>query len=253
MTKNPFNLKETIDHLAATKASGILTSTEQPGIENHGSWLSGSDAAKEMAMGILLLNLFLSACHFVSHEIFWLVLLFTLSWSLWKGGRSAWLGWSQLEKLHRLLALEKHSIVHDRIKSREELSVLYSAKGFKDKLLEEVLDVLMANENRLLLIMVEEKLNLTLEKYEHPLKQGLGAFTGSIFSGFLMLAGISILPINSLYITAILIIGLASAIAAKVEGNHPITAVVWNLSLATLVYGCAYFLFQLTLSPGSVT
>ncbi len=90
-------------------------------------------------------------------------------------GRSAWLGWSRLERLHRILAQEKWEIEHNREQEREELGVLYAAKGFEGKLLEDVLDVLMADGDRLLKVMVEEELGLTLESQVHPLKQGLGA------------------------------------------------------------------------------
>jgi len=244
MAHEHFLGEEAVEHLASVQASGLISSSEKHGYEPPGSFSAALDAVKEIAIGILLLNLFLSACHFKQFEIFWLSLLFTFSWSLYKGARSAWLGWSRLERMHRLLVEEKYEIEHNRKQERDELAVIYRLKGFKDKLLEEVLDVLMADEDRLLKIMVQEEMGLTLDKYEHPLKQGLGAFFGTLASGIFMLISYIISPIFGHYFAATLIIGFASALAARLDGNRLVTAVIWNLAISVLVFSTAYFLFS---------
>ena len=61
---------------------------------------------------------------------------------------------------------------------------MYEQKGLSGDLLDQVIEVLMADDNRLLRVMLEEELGLTLESYEHPLKQAAGAGLG-VLSAFL--------------------------------------------------------------------
>jgi hypothetical protein len=114
-----------------------------------------------------------------STPLFLMLSLFSFGWAVWKTGRSALLGWGRMERLHRLIEEERWEIQHHRAQERRELGEMYRAKGFDGKLLEEVLDVLMSDDNRLLKVMLEEELGLTLEAYEHPLRQAIGALFAS--------------------------------------------------------------------------
>ena len=96
------------------------------------------------------------------------VSLFSIGWLFWKLGRSSLLGWARLERLHRLIQQEQWEIEHHRAQEKEELTAMYHQKGLTGKLLEQVIEVLMADDNRLLRVMLEEELGLTLETYEHP-------------------------------------------------------------------------------------
>ncbi|MFN4173932.1 MAG: VIT1/CCC1 transporter family protein, partial [Parachlamydiaceae bacterium] len=151
-----------------------------------------------------------------------------------------WLAWVRLERLHRILAQEKWEIEHNRPQEREELRVLYGSKGFEGPLLEQVVDVLMADESRLLKVMVEEEMGITLQNVEHPLKQGFFSFLGAIAS---LLA--VILTLNVSYLSlAIIFIGVAvfSGIAALKAKNSPIDSAVWSIGIAVLSIGLTYFL-----------
>jgi VIT1/CCC1 family predicted Fe2+/Mn2+ transporter len=167
-----------------------------------------------------------------------------LSLILWKAGRSAWLGWSRLERLHRILAQEKWEIEHNRQQERDELRVLYQAKGFEGKLLEEVLDVLMADGNRLLKVMAEEELGLSLEAYDHPLTQSLGAAIGSFAAVIACLAGAYISPDWGIIAATLLVIASGAAIGAHHADNRYIPAIIWNLGLAAACLGTMYFLLE---------
>ena len=94
------------------------------------------------------------------------------------------LGWARLERLHRIVEEERYEIENHRQQEREELKELYRAKGFQGKLLDEVVDVLMADGERLLKVMVEEELGLSLQSQEHPLKQGAGSALGAFVASF---------------------------------------------------------------------
>ena len=128
---------------------------------------------------------------------------------------------------------------------REELAALYQAKGLTGKLLDEVVTVMMADDNRLLNIMLEEEMGLALEVYEHPLKQSLGAGVGVAIAAALFVGGYFFF--SPLVGTALTII-IAAITVAKLERNRRLEALIWNLSLVAFVGGATYFLKQLFLS-----
>jgi VIT1/CCC1 family predicted Fe2+/Mn2+ transporter len=169
-------------------------------------------------------------------------LLFSAGWILWKTGRSALLGWSRIERLHRVIEEERWEIQHHRAQERSELTEMYAAKGLSGKLLEEVIDVLMADDNRLLRVMLEEELGLTLEAYEHPLTQAAGALCGAAGSAALCLVGLWAAPSFGLPLAAALVLTVSSALTSKREGSHRTPAIVWNLAIAGTIAGCIYFL-----------
>jgi vacuolar iron transporter family protein len=180
----------------------------------------------------------------------WIFLLASFGWLIWKCGRSAWLGWSRLERLHRILEEERWEIEHNRDQERDELKTLYAAKGFEGKLLDEVLDVLMADGDRLLKVMVEEDLGLSLEVHEHPLKQTLGAACGVVGSAAVCLSFFYLWPIGGLYLSAIAILGFSGYLSAHYQGNRFTSAIVWNLAVAFLSIGSTKFLLDFFVSMG---
>jgi hypothetical protein len=116
-----------------------------------------------------------------------LMILLSLGWAMWKPLRSAMLGWGRLERLHRLIEEERWEIDHNREQEKSELRAMYEVKGFSGKLLDEIVDILMSDDNRLLQIMLQEELGLTLEIHEHPLKQAFGAFVGAVASSMVLI------------------------------------------------------------------
>jgi VIT1/CCC1 family predicted Fe2+/Mn2+ transporter len=149
-----------------------------------------------------------------------------------------------MERVHRLIKEEKYEIDHNRDQEKEELLELYKAKGFKDKQLEEVVEVLMADDNRLLQIMLEEELGLTMGSFEHPLKQCLGAGLGVITGALLALLGLYFGGFVGLIISSCFALTFTSAIAAKHLNNDLTKHIIWNFSSAFLSLGCLYFLMQ---------
>ena len=179
-THSHFKGKEALDHILEKK-NDSRNQGELHGFEIGGFWGTFTDALREFAILFLLLSLPLSL-YFPSINHFLFLLAFSSGFLVWKTGKSGWLAWSRLERLHRLIEQEKYEIENHRPQEREELLALYRSKGFQGKLLEEVCDVLMADQDRLLKVMLEEEMGLTLEAYEHPLETSLGSFFGSVFS-----------------------------------------------------------------------
>lgn len=229
-TPSHFKGKDAVGHVIEAQAKGILSSTEVHGTEIPGHVSAAADAAREIAF--FLLVFWIINPHFI------LLLIVSCGFIAWKGGRSAWLGWSRLERMHRVVEQERWEIQHHRQQERDELKEIYRAKGLEGKLLEDVMDVLMADEERLLRIMVEEELYLTLETHEHPLKQASGAVLGSLLASaiFLLCTFSPIAP----WFAAFLIIAVSAWISATYEGNRRIPAIVWNIGIAGISIGIVY-------------
>ena len=242
-----FEGKEALEHVIDAHTQGIVTSSEIHGTEIPGPISAGADAARETAQAVLLLWLLLTALGASQPDILLLLAAFSTGWVIWKTGRSAWLGWSRLERLHRIVAEEKWEIEHHRQQEREELSVLYAAKGFQGKLLEDVLDVLMADGDRLLKVMLEEEMGMSIETHEHPLKQSLGAFIGAFAAVVISGAAYLVSSDFGIICSSFLVIAIASMVSAKFEKNRLIAAVVWNLGLSIFSVGSVYFLLELIL------
>lgn len=239
-----FKGKEAIEHVAEVQAQGILTSAEIHGTEMPGHLSAGADAARESAFILPLLWVIFLYLGATPQKILFFLSLFSIGLLIWKAGRSAWLGWFRLERLHRVLEQEKWEIEHHRHQEREELRVLYGAKGFEGKLLEDVLDVLMADNDRLLRVMIEEELGLSLASYEHPLKQGLGAAIGTFLSCVLCIAFYSLWPAWGILIGSTIALAYSASLSASSTGNRMIPAIVWNLGLGILALGSVFFLLQ---------
>ena len=230
-----FQGKDAQSHVASIRAKGIAFSREIHGAEAPGAFFAGIDSLKESALLLFLLMYFFSITALP-------LLLFTLGWAIWKGGRAALLGWARLERAHRMLAQEKFEIDHNRAQEREELKALYQLKGFEGQLLEDVVDTLMADSERLLRIMVEEELGLSLENHDHPLAQGGMAFLGVMVSGIVILLPHFFIGNIPAFILATLLFLSSTILSTYREGNHLLPPLFWNAGLFALFFGTLYFL-----------
>lgn len=239
-----FKGKTAVKHVVEAQAKGIIAASEIHGTEIPGSISGATDAARTTTIILLLLHLLLIYWQMPTNQKLFAFAIFISGWFIWSVGRSAWLGWSRLERLHRLLEEERWEIEHNREQEREELKALYQAKGFEGQLLEDVMDVLMADGDRLLRIMIEEELGLSLEVHEHPLEQSLGAAIGILLASCLTFACYWIWPTGGFYIASSIIMIAAGWISATFQGNQRIPAIIWNLGLAFLAVGTAHFLLN---------
>ena len=243
-----FEEKTALEHLKDARRRGQQASESVHGAEPSGSMIAATDAAREVAVFLALLWILLTPLHLNVIQTLLLMGLFSLGLLIWKTSRSAFLGWSRLERVHRLINQEKWEIEHHRAQEKEELLELYKAKGFKDKQLEEVVEVLMADDNRLLQIMLEEELGLSLGSFEHPLKQCIGAFTGVAISAFLCLGGMWVAGSIGMGVAVFAAIFTSSLLMAKYLGNDKIKSIVWNFAISVLSLAVTYFLFKAILT-----
>ena len=240
-----FKEKNALHHLADAQLKGLIASAEVHGAEIPGHYSAAADAAKETSISLLILWTLIQLSSLPPSEMHMFLLLFLVGYLIWKTGRSAILGYTRLERLHRLIEEERWEIEHHREQEKEELKALYETKGFSGKLLDEVIEVLMADDNRLLQVMLEQELGVNLESFEHPLKQAAGAFIGVVLSGLLLSLGIFILPFWGFIIAAGIMTAISAGITAKIERNRVIHWIVWNLALAALVSLVVYFMTNL--------
>ena len=228
-----FKGKTIPDHLVEARKKGAAASAEIHGTEASGFLFSLCDCLKEGIVLFTLVYLLSGTTH---------LLAFSLGYLLFKSGRSARLGWARLERLHRLIKEEQYEIEHHREEEREELTAIYAAKGVEGKLLKDLIDVLIADDNRLLQVMLQDELGLSLESYEHPLKQAFGAFLGCFIAGFVSYTALLAGGFLSLSLSALILIIIASILTAKKENNNLIKAAVWSIGIAFLSVGIVYFL-----------
>jgi hypothetical protein len=246
MTENPvhFGGKQPLSHVVEARKKGKIATSEIHGEEIPGHYNAAADSAKETAFLLAIFWTLFEGIGFPPAKLHLFLVVFLFGWLLWKTGRSAILGWRRLERLHRLIEEERWEIEHHRAQEREELKAIYAAKGFSGKLLDEVVDVLMADDNRLLQEMLEEELGLNLESYEHPLKQASGACLGVVGAAVIVTFGFFWLPVWGTYLCAAVVISMSAGTTAQLEKNRPLPSIIWNLAAAALAVGSAYFLGQ---------
>jgi hypothetical protein len=246
-TPQHFKGKDALGHVIEAQAQGIISSAEVHGLELPGYLSALGDAARDTAIVLFLAWEGLYFLNTPPETTLIVLALLTCGWLLWKLGRSSWLGWFRLERLHRALEQERWEIEHHRQQERDELRVLYAAKGFEGKLLEDVLDVLMADNERLLKVMIEEEMGMSLGTTEHPLKQGIGAAAGVFFAATVTLGMLALIGVPGVILGALVTIAITSALAAYYSENKIVPATVWNLGIAMLSVGSLYCLLQFAL------
>lgn len=237
-----FKGKKVSQHLKDARLRGAQATSETHGTEMPGLYSAAMDSAKTTAVLFIMLWAF---AKIIPIPVLLLFIVIGTGWTIWKAGRSALLGWARLERLHRIIEEERFEIEHHREQEKEELREMYAQKGFSGELLDKVVDVLISDDNRLLRIMLEEELGLSLEIYEHPLKQSLGAGMGSLCTAVIMIFGEYFSAFLGVPIAAFLIVAIAANFSARYEKRKPLISVVWNLALALFSAGVVYFLTML--------
>lgn len=236
--------KTVLEHLKAARAKGHEAMRDEHGLDAPMHVIAGADAARQSAV----LFSILAICGYTLpiEEPTWNQLfgLFFFALLLWKTSRIAHLGWCRLERINRLIGEEKQEIVQNREEEKSELTEIYRAKGLEGELLTNVIDVLMADDNKVLGIMIEEELGMRTESGDHPLKQALSVGVGILLTGFGCSIGLLIGRYVGAFIASSIVVLLSAYTMAFLERLRMIDCLVWNLSILFLVMGSTYFLAQ---------
>lgn len=238
-----FEGQSALDHLKTARSKGQFAQAEIHGMEPSGFSVAFISSLRDVAIYFTLTVLFLSAFGMSTDTYLPFIALF-FGLVFWQTSRASFLGWSRLSRLHRLIEEERYEIEHHREQEREELIAMYQAKGFEGKQLDSIITVLMADDNRLLNIMLEEELGLKLERFEHPLKQGLGALLGSIVSFVLIFLCYYFFSLLGAFVFTSICLLVCGALHAKLLNNDRIQGSVWSLGIGFISLASAYFLLK---------
>jgi VIT1/CCC1 family predicted Fe2+/Mn2+ transporter len=155
------------------------------------------------------------------------------------------------------LERERREIRDDFDHEREEIRVLYAAKGFTGKLLDDVVETLCADDDRLLKVMMEEELGLHLYHMNHPLIVGVWNFGAAMIAGLALALPALFASTTSMHwwmpiaITAVLLV--VSVLAAVVTERNTIECFVTAVVMAGVAGGVAYFLARWLATVGPTT
>ena len=180
-------------------------------------------------------------------SVLWGILAIGCGLCIWSAGRVIFLAYGKLHHFHQVASEEMEEIEKNRAQEREELIALYKAKGFSGDLLKQVVDVLMADKERLLKVMLEEEMGFLLEEQVHPFILGIAALLGAMLPFMLLFLLHLQFSLLFVIVSEIFILGITGAFLAKTEKASPIAAFIWNCMLgavcSVVVYNIGY-MFQ---------
>jgi VIT1/CCC1 family predicted Fe2+/Mn2+ transporter len=100
----------------------------------------------------------------------------------------------------------------------QEVYDIYYKKGFRGKLLTDIVKNITSNKTRWLDIMMKEELNLSKE-FINPVKSAIVVFFASLIGSFIPLTAFFFLPINSAIILSLIISAIALFITGAIEAK----------------------------------
>ena len=236
MPVDHFHGQTALKHLAEVRADTVSASLEVHGAETPGPFFAFLDAAREsallLAFGIIVADFFCVT----AEQIIAVATALLAGWVFWKGARSAMLAWSRLYRMHRVATEEQTEIQTNRPQEREELLALYGAKGFSGPLLDDVVDVLMADQDRLLSVMLQEEMGLRLEENPHPILQGTAAACGAAAPLIILWPACVWLSPLWAVVGCVGAGACAGGLFARKEKNPVLSAFIWNAMIGGV--GC---------------
>lgn len=166
-------------------------------------------------------------------------------WIFFQSALVAKRAWSYMELAHRYILQEKEEIEAHFEQEKIELAAIYKTHGFKQPLVQEMVEFVSSDSTLLLDTMIREELHIELDNFSHPLKQGglrlLGGLGGLIlFVPIILCASFTIAGV----LTSTLIVALAYA-KAKILENDTIIETVWILSIFITTISVICILFKI--------
>ncbi|MHC4611207.1 MAG: VIT1/CCC1 transporter family protein [Planctomycetota bacterium] len=104
---------------------------------------------------------------------------------------------AQVDYYESELERERQEIKTMPEQERDEVRALYAAKGFRPPLLDNIVDTLCADDDRLLKVMMEEELGLFIHNVNHPVLVGLWSAGGGLAGTLAMALPVCILEAHT--------------------------------------------------------
>jgi VIT1/CCC1 family predicted Fe2+/Mn2+ transporter len=178
----------------------------------------------------------------------WMLVALAVALALLLGISTARSTHAQVQYYAAELDRERTEIRTDFEHEREEVRELYAAKGFRDPLLEQIVDTLSADDDRLLKVMMEEELGLSLYHVNHPLIVGLWNFGGAVLAGLALALPTALMFPDSAHwwipLGGLGLLGVISIVSARATGRSMIEFFAVGVVMAVVTGGVAYALSQ---------
>jgi vacuolar iron transporter family protein len=249
MTQNShFEGNSPLEHLKSARLKGVKACAEHPGLDIPEYLVAMFDAIRDLCLINYLLYLILMHSVLLPITIHQTLLFFSIGFIIFKIGRETHKAYSKLERLEHLMNQERHEIKYNQEEERRELTEMYEAKGFTGKLLEQVIDTLMADDNKLLNVMLEEEMGLKLYSIDHPLKTTLSTLLGSCVGATALILSAFYFGFTGIILCTYIIVAISSAFVAHLHNNSLLQATVWNLAVLFLATTSTLFFIRFILS-----
>ncbi len=143
------------------------------------------------------------------------------------------------------LERERLEIETNPEQEREEVRILYAAKGFQEPLLSQITDILCADDDRLLKLMMEEELGLFIRHINHPLLVGLWNGAGAAMATLVLATPVCFQPASTTRFWVpgaaaglLIVLGFASA---RLTSRSAVEAIATWLGTAVVAGGFVYY------------
>ncbi len=139
----------------------------------------------------------------------------------------------------------------------DELRALYAAKGFREPLLTQIVDTLASDDDRLLKVMMEEELGLSMHHMNHPLAVGLWNFAAAAAAGLVLTLPLWLLGPGGerwwMIGAGTVMAALIAWLTGRTTGRSAVAMLAGTLVLAVVAGGTAHFLAAWLTAGSSVT
>jgi vacuolar iron transporter family protein len=171
------------DHVSDARRRARAALSGEAHLGDVDDWRQGLVTARDGVLIIWLVWVAFAGFGYASHSD-WVLVSIAAGVSLYLGLATAVATRVRLRYYERELDRERSEIRDQPEHEREEVRALYAAKGFREPLLTQITDVLCADDDRLLKVMMEEELGLFIQHMNHPLLVGtwntIGALIGTM-------------------------------------------------------------------------
>ena len=246
--KSHFEGQSPLEHLKSARMKGAVACGQHPGLDIPSHFVSMFDSIRDLCLINYLLYLTLMHFPLAQLAIYQVLLFFSMGFILYKVARQTHKEYAKLERLNHLMEQERYEIKHNSEEERRELTEIYAAKGFSGPLLEKVIDTLMADDNKLLHVMLEEEMGLRLQSIDHPLKTTLFTLLGTLVTTILLLLSSYFLHFPGILTASYAILAISSGWVAHLHNNNILHAIVWNLSILFVSTTATVFFLRFILS-----
>ena len=176
----------------------------------------------------------------------WLLIALAIGFAMLVGistGRSTH---AQVQYYLSELDRERREVRENPDGEREEVAALYAAKGFREPLLTTIVDTLVADDERLLKVMMEEELGLSIHHMNHPILVGLWNFFGAVIPALVLAVPVIWIPSDAVHwwmpIAGGVLLALVALVTHRTTGRSAPELLADNLVMASVTGGAVYLL-----------